>query len=78
MLLMIVEFLVCSAESGSEGSSDASDENANQQVSVYISGIPVVIVAVLNHLIGKAKQTHSFLAAPYGKLVGISISTFFF
>lgn len=58
MLLLIVEFPVCSAESGSEGSSDASDENANQQVSVYISGILVGIVDVLYHLIGKANRTH--------------------
>lgn len=54
MLLMVVEFLVYSAESGSEGSSDASDENANQQVYDYIFGIPVVIVGVLNYVIGKS------------------------
>lgn len=29
--------MVNSAESGSEGSSDASDENSNQQVCVYAS-----------------------------------------
>lgn len=34
-LILYVCLMVYSAESGSEGSSDASDENNNQQVCVY-------------------------------------------